>query len=106
MFVELIDLLRCPRPHEDTWLVAAANETVGRHIVRGTLGCPSCEAEYPVVDAVADFGEAPVAGAASAEISADDTMRAAALLGLTTAGATVVLGGAWQVVAAPLAELT
>ncbi|AHG90243.1 hypothetical protein J421_2706 [Gemmatirosa kalamazoonensis] len=105
MFVELIDLLRCPRPHEDTWLVAAAEETVGRHIVRGTLGCPLCEAEYPVVDAVADFGEAQVAGSAADAITADDTMRAAALLGLDAPGTTVVLGGAWQAVAAPLAEL-
>ena len=30
MFVELVDLLRCPRPHDDTWLVAAA-ESVPAH---------------------------------------------------------------------------
>ena len=52
MFVELVDLLRCPRPHEDTWLVAAAEAMSGRHIVRGTLGCPVCEAEYPIRDGV------------------------------------------------------
>src|SRR5689334_5423026 len=103
MFVELIDLLRCPRPHEDTWLVASAEETASRHILRGALGCPLCGAEYPVVDGVADFGEAPVAGPAEDHVDADDTMRAAALLGLTAPGATVVLGGVWQAVAAPLA---
>jgi uncharacterized protein YbaR (Trm112 family) len=106
VFVELIDLLRCPRPHEDSWLVASAEETASRHIVRGALGCPVCAAEYPIVDAVADFGEAPVAGSAADHVTADDTMRAAALLGLTTPGATVVLGGAWQAVAASLAEFT
>ena len=106
MFVELIDLLRCPRPHEDTWLVASAEETASRHIVRGALGCPLCAAEYPIVDGVVDFGEASVAGSAEDHVDTDDTMRAAALLGLTTSGATVVLGGAWQAVAAPLVELT
>ena len=45
MFVEIIDLLRCPNAHAESWLVAAAARTVGRHIVEGTLGCPVCEAE-------------------------------------------------------------
>ena len=40
MFVELVDLLRCPHAHEDSWLVAAADETADRHIVHGSLGCP------------------------------------------------------------------
>src|SRR5689334_16805215 len=106
MFVELIDLLRCPRPHDDTWLVASADETVGRHIVRGVLGCPVCAAEYPIRGGVADFGAAADAGLARDAESEDDVMRVAALLGLAGGGGTVALGGAWQRVAAPLAELT
>jgi uncharacterized protein YbaR (Trm112 family) len=106
MFVELVDLLRCPRPHEDTWLVAAAESTAGRHIVRGTVGCPVCEAEYPVRDGVVHFTPGPEGDGASAapdgrqaddaEARAGEAMRLAALLDLTSSGGTVVLGGAWD----------
>ena len=55
MFVELVDALRCVRPHEDAWLVAATRRTEHRHILDGVLGCPVCRTEYPVRDGVADF---------------------------------------------------
>jgi len=44
VFVELIEALRCPRPHEDAHLVASATRTEARHIVDGVLGCPVCGA--------------------------------------------------------------
>src|SRR5688500_4334998 len=110
MFVELVDLLRCPRAHEDTWLVAAAEATAGRHVVRGTLGCPVCHAEYPIRDAVAwfDGAETPPAETPPADVPrpplddgerAAEAMRRAALLDLSAPGGTVVLGGAWQLCA-------
>ena len=103
MFVELVDLLRCPNPHEDTWLVAAADATAERHIVHGTLGCPVCRAEFPVRDGIVHFD-------ADASCAVDDgtlphlddgeraaeAMRLAALLDLSSAGGTIVLGGTWQ----------
>ena len=55
MFLELVDSLRCVRTHEDSWLIARADELVDRHIVQGELGCPVCEARYPIRDGVADF---------------------------------------------------
>ena len=101
MFVELVDLLRCPHAHEDSWLVAAADATAERHIVHGTLGCPVCHAEFPVRDAVVHFdGECAIADAPLPHLDegerAAEAMRIAALLDLTTAGGTIVLGGAWQ----------
>jgi uncharacterized protein YbaR (Trm112 family) len=116
MFVELVDLLRCPRPHEDSWLVAAAEATAGRHIVRGTIGCPVCQAEYPIRDGVVLFGDAvsgeAVSGHAEAPLPrwddgerAAEGMRLAALLDLSTPGGTVVLGGAWQLCADALLAL-
>ena len=112
MFVEMIDLLRCPHPHADSWLVAAAARTVGRHVMDGTLGCPVCEAEYPIHDGIADFGPAPDAGVPGDEPGGSDAeraMRLAALFGLTGPGGTVALGGRsggdQGVVAALLAEL-
>ena len=104
MFVELVDLLRCPHAHEDSWLVAAADETADRHIVHGSLGCPVCRAEYPIRDGVVHFdADAACATDADAPLPhlddgerAAEAMRLAALLDLSSAGGTVLLGGAWQ----------
>ena len=107
MFIELVDQLRCVRAHEDSWLVAASRRMSGRHIVDGELGCPVCEARYPVRAAVADFrtdGVAPAA-AASASVAGDPVpdaeaaMRLAALLALDEVRAPVVLVGAWGALA-------
>jgi hypothetical protein len=96
MFVELIDLLRCPRPHEDSWLVATAHVSAARHIVDGTMGCPVCAAEYVVHDGLVDFGESPDAGIPGPPLpEGDEEMaeRLGALLDLGSAGGTVLLGG-------------
>lgn len=58
MFVELIDQLRCPGPHEDSWLVLFADESRDRHILRGTLGCPICGRRYVIERGTAWFTEA------------------------------------------------
>lgn len=94
MFIELIDLLRCTRPHEDSWLVATFNEMRERDVVEGLLSCPVCDARYPIRNGVAWFdvepGTAlPVTGAAEA-----DGMRVAAYLNLVQPGV-VLLEGEW-----------
>ncbi len=102
------------RPHEDSWLVARADELVARHIVRGELGCPVCEARYPVLDGVADFtgdalgsAEARIANAPSdGSTDAALALRAAALLGLTEPGGVVVLVGEWSAAANEILEMT
>lgn len=58
MWIELVDLLRCPREHEDSWLVLSATRIVGRHVVEGTLGCHICGREYQLLDGVADLRDA------------------------------------------------
>ena len=107
MFVELIDALRCPRPHADTWLVAAAAETRDRCVVRGALGCPTCRAEYPITGGVAAFDQAGGAAPAAAGAPADpgEAVRLAALLGLTSAGGIVALAGSWDAAADALVAM-
>jgi hypothetical protein len=117
MFLELVDSLRCVRPHEDSWLVARADELIDRHIVRGELGCPVCEARYAVRGGVADFAvevsratdSAPRAPRADATADAESNqalaLRAAALLGLTEPGGLVVLTGEWSACADDLLEM-
>ena len=92
MFVELIDLLRCTRPHEDSWLVATFHELRERHVREGLLSCPVCRARYDISDGVAVFGGD--SGQASAPAMSDEEgLRLAAFLNLVEPGV-VVLGGA------------
>lgn len=100
MFVDLVQSLRCLNTHEDGWLVAVTRRMEGRSIVHGTLGCPVCRREYPVVDGVGYFGVEPPAerGRAAPTPSLpgeSDALRLAAFLGLETPGGIVVLGGPW-----------
>jgi uncharacterized protein YbaR (Trm112 family) len=100
LFVDLIDLLRCPVSHEDGWLVAAATRTVDRQILEGTLGCPVCGAEYPVREGAAWFGlgnrgDLPGAPAVDAG-NPDEVIRLAALLGVDPRGGRYLFDGPWS----------
>ena len=98
MFIELVDALRCPTSHEESWLVAASVRMEYRHIVQGTLGCPVCRAEYPIDRGVVDFRRVasgpPTPGAAPDEQQAT---RLAAYLDLTDRSGFAVLLGHWGV---------
>jgi uncharacterized protein YbaR (Trm112 family) len=98
VFIELVDDLRCPRTHGETWLVASANRTEGRDIIEGTLGCPICRAEYPIREGVVWFGEPePARPAPDRALPADPelAMRLAAFLDLSDAQGFALLAGAW-----------
>jgi uncharacterized protein YbaR (Trm112 family) len=99
VLVDLVDDLRCPRPHEETWLVASAERTEGRHITQGTLGCPICRAEYPIRDGVVWFAQPPRSVGTTrgqrASPAPDDALRMAALLDLSDAQGFALLTGSW-----------
>jgi len=94
MHLEIVQALRCPAPHEPTWLVARTDRLDARHIAAGVLGCPICGAEYPVTRGVLRLGE-PIGSAPTDEAGPDAAIRVAALLGLTTPNGLVLLAGAW-----------
>jgi uncharacterized protein YbaR (Trm112 family) len=96
MHIELVELLRCPRPHEDTWLVATVDRMDDREIVSGVLGCPICRAEYPIRDRIVYFRPPPDL---LAEVEPDpaQAMRIAAALGLTERQRIAVLQGDWGI---------
>jgi uncharacterized protein YbaR (Trm112 family) len=135
MHIEFIYLLRCPRPHEETSLVAALYRMNGRVVVEGKLGCHVCGAEYPIRDGIAFFREQESAAAlnraseragdalldpgpntlkvqsrggrseSSGETS-DPAMRIAAFLDLARPGTLALLTGDWANAADTVAVLT
>lgn len=112
MFIELVDILRCGRPHDDSWLVLSAERMSGRHVVSGTLGCPVCGTVYPIVDGEARLGAGgdgerhPSADPAVAWLGdAAAPLQAAALLGLADLRHPVLLAGAWSALGESLAAL-
>lgn len=105
MFIELVDLLRCPEPHDETWLVASSERMDGRDIVQGVLGCPICRAEYPIEDGVVRFGGSAT-GAVEPRVSNLDPEALAAFLGLTDSSGVAVIVGELGHQARALHELT
>jgi len=111
VFIELIDSLRCVNEHEDTWLVASFKTVSNRFVLEASLGCPSCSAQYPIRDGVADFslGQTPASceeeRATATHLREELATRAGAYLDATQPGATIVLGGLWAYAAHDLAEL-
>jgi hypothetical protein len=109
MHSEFVDTLRCLSVHEESWLVVAADETEGRHVMRGLLGCPVCHARYPIERGIADFTNGtrlPVALEGDAP-SADESaaLRLAAMLDLTDPSGYVILVGEWARLGAALREI-
>jgi len=102
MHLDVIPTLRCPREHEESGLVLVADATRGRHVVTGVLGCPICEAEYPVRAGVAYFTDAV---AAAGDARDDEVIRTAAMLGLTEPGGVVMLAGHWASLANAISEI-
>lgn len=104
MFIELSEFLRCPHEHDErTYCVIMPEVMDGRRVVRGTIACPVCRREYPVREAVADFGAPERADAlrGPAPPPAPETVQA--LLGLAGPGGYVVLLGSAARLADPLA---
>jgi hypothetical protein len=53
--IELTEMLRCPEPHADGFMVLATGEMLGRMVRSGIAGCSVCHREYVIKDGVVDF---------------------------------------------------
>ena len=104
MFVELLELLRCPNPHEESPLIASAERTEHRHLVQGTLGCPVCRSEFRVMDGVVVFGAGPVMPPDPPD--PDLAMRLAAFLELNEPRRFAILCGRYASQADQIARIT
>jgi len=113
MHRDLLDALRCPAPHEESWLVAMVHRAEGPVLHDVDLACPHCQREFTVRDRVADFrvdvaAESPPRNVLQAH--APDALRLAALLGLSPdeqpAARPVLLAGVYASASRALSEVT
>jgi uncharacterized protein YbaR (Trm112 family) len=104
MHIELTEMLRCPEPHAEEFLVISTGEMLGRMIRSGLVGCPVCRREYPMRKGVVDFtgsgkreagnvAEAATSFPVSRVPSPDEAQTLQALLDLSGPGGFVVLLG-------------
>ena len=106
MHIEFIDLLRCPNPHAETWLVAALHQMDGRLVIEAKLGCPDCGAEYFIRDGIAIFTAEENADSTNQNSPDDDAaMRLAAFLDRAAPGKLVLLAGDQATAGDTLSEL-
>lgn len=114
MHRDLLDALRCPRDHEESWLVAMVHHARGAQLLDVDLACPVCQREFVVRAGVADLRLGGVlpgepAHANSPNEATPDPLRLAALLGLSPdAGPMsrpVLLAGAYTAASAALQTL-
>ena len=94
MHIDLTEMLRCPEPHEEGFLVMSTGEMRGRMVRSGVLGCPVCGREFAILKGVVQFsgsGERGAGPGSAAEGPAPETLQA--LLDLSGPGGFVVLLG-------------
>lgn len=115
MHRDLLDALRCPQDHAESWLVAMVHRADGTRLLEADLACPVCGAEFRVEDGVGLFGASPpVSSTASppppdgigAAQGAPDVVRLAAQLGVLGGLTPVLLAGRYAAVADAYAALT
>jgi uncharacterized protein YbaR (Trm112 family) len=95
MFIELIDVLRCPNAHEETWLVLATHRMDGRDVLDGVLGCPVCEAEFRIAGGIAHFDRGRPRPTRAMPPDESEALRLAALFELAEPrGYVILVGGA------------
>lgn len=102
MLLALTEALRCPRDHDESYVVCVPTESVGSDVRRGVIGCPVCAAEYPIAEGAVHFGR--VKETPPVEPPAYDAAALEAFLGLEGRGGYVVLAGSAARNAAALAE--
>jgi hypothetical protein len=105
MFIEIAELIRCPKAHEENFCVITPDHIEDRRIIDGVVGCPVCKAEYPIHQSVVDFGGvSTVRDHDSAPNMNVGAAMVQALLDLSSPGGCVALVGSAARVAGALAR--
>jgi uncharacterized protein YbaR (Trm112 family) len=96
--VLLTERLICPRCGPPFGLILLAQRVEDRRVLEGSLGCPNCRDRFPVVEGFGDLrppprDDLPPVSQQPVEPDKSETLRLAALLGVTTGPARVALLG-------------
>ena len=76
MFLELAEVLDCPKCRSSFGLVAFVTEATDHRVIDGWLGCPLCEVEYPIAGGLIDLSAISGPSVATEPESSDDvTLR-------------------------------
>ena len=114
MHIELTEMLRCPEPHREEFLVLSTGEMSGRMVRAGIVGCPVCQKEYEIVEGIVYFRGRGMGDAGWVEAAPHppspiphpvDAQTLQALLDLSGPGGYVVLLGSAARYAVGLAAL-
>lgn len=93
MFIELTDHLRCVADHDESFLVLIPDQMDGRRVLRGTLGCPVCQAEYRIDSGIVEMGGGAPAQPDPGSHDSLDPSALLAFLGLEGPGGYLALVG-------------
>jgi hypothetical protein len=91
--IELTEMLRCPEPHAEGYVVLSTGEMLGRMVRSGIAGCSICHREYVIKDGVVNFGAGPEPSATPYPAPRTDPATLQAVLDLSGPGGYVVLLG-------------
>jgi hypothetical protein len=104
VFIELTEHLRCPAAHESGLpLVLVPDRMLGRMVLEGTIGCPTCRREFLIREGIGRFGEASPETPPAPAVDGTLAESVQALLSLSHPGGYVVLIGSAVALAPALA---
>jgi len=101
MLLELSEVLACPRCGPPQVMVAVVHESVGHRVMRGFLGCPTCDSRFPIEERAVhlqeqESGDRPKApsssGSSGVSLAAESAMLIGAVLDLAQGSGYVLLG--------------
>lgn len=104
MYILLTDILTCPRCGPEFGLILLADRIAERRVLQGVLGCANCRERYVVEDGFGTLGSGWSSDDAAAP-QEEETVRIAAMLGVTEGHGFVLLVGDAAVHASALAGM-
>ena len=112
MHLFLTDRITCPRCGPEFGLILLAHEVRDRRVLEGDLGCFNCREKYPVRSGFADLRvpprspiDPPFADFDMASVDSEETLRLAALMGVTEGPGALLIKGPAARHATSLAKL-
>lgn len=106
MLLDLSESLACPRCGPPQGMIVLVERMEGRRVLDGRLDCPVCEARFSLRDGIVNLGVGPAPDLPGSPDDPDDSVTAAALLGIRHGRGIVVVGDGLRPAAPEIASLS